>query len=178
MIPPDERTRLLALARAAIAARLGARPDVPGMRTASPRVPGAFVTIRQSGELRGCVGDPTAGQPLDEVVASCAASSAFEDPRFPPLQASELPGVVLEISVLGPLEPIASPDDIEIGRHGLVVEQGSRRGLLLPQVAVECEWDRETFLVQTARKAGLPAEAWRRAVVYRFEAEVFGENDE
>jgi uncharacterized protein (TIGR00296 family) len=89
---------------------------------------------------------------------------------------AELPGLELEISLLGPLEPLPSPDAIDIGRHGLVVEHGSRRGLLLPQVAAERNWDRETFLAQTCHKAGLPDDAWKKgARVFRFDAEVFSE---
>ena len=92
------------------------------------------------------------------------------------MSASELPELDIEISLLGPLEPIAGPDDYEIGRHGLVVEMGDRRGLLLPQVATEWGWDRETFLAQTCHKAGLRRNAWRHgAKMWRFEAEVFGE---
>jgi AmmeMemoRadiSam system protein A len=115
---------------------------------------------------------------LIEEVARCARDSATEDPRFPPLTPTELPDVSLEISVLGPIEAIdpADPDAVTIGRHGLIVEQGRRRGLLLPQVAAEWGWTREQFLRQTCHKAGLPPDAWQHgASVYRFDAEVFGE---
>ena len=98
------------------------------------------------------------------------------DPRFRPIAADELPGIDVELSLLGPLEPITGPGDIEIGRHGLLVSGDGRRGLLLPQVATEWKWDAFTFLTQTCRKAGLPADAWKHgAAAWRFEAEVFGE---
>jgi len=105
-------------------------------------------------------------------------SAAQEDPRFQPVRAAELDGLDVEVSVLGPLERIDpnDPATIVIGTHGLVVEQGARRGLLLPQVAIEWRWGREQFLAQTCIKAGLPADAWRRgATVYRFAADVFGD---
>jgi AmmeMemoRadiSam system protein A len=111
-------------------------------------------------------------------VARCARESATEDPRFPPMSAAELPETSIELSVLGPLEEIdpRAEGAIVIGRHGLVAEQGSRRGLLLPQVAVEWGWTPEQFLRQTCHKAGLPLDAWQHgARIYRFDAEVFGE---
>jgi uncharacterized protein len=139
---------------------------------------GAFVTIKRNGELRGCLGTLACTRTLAEEVARLAASSSYEDPRFEPVRGGELADLQLEISVLGALEQIdpRAPDAIVIGRHGLVVEQGSRRGLLLPQVATEWNWDREQFLAQTCRKAGLPGDAWQRAAtVYRFDADVFGD---
>lgn len=178
MIPEQERGALLAVARHSIARSLGSaessRLDVGGARNLRA---GAFVTLHSHGELRGCIGHIEDDRPLDDVVASCAVSAASSDPRFPPLTASELPAVDIEISVLGPLEVVHSLDDIEIGRHGLVAESGWRRGLLLPQVAPEWGWDAATFVAQTCRKAGLPPNAWPGggATLYRFEAEVFGE---
>jgi AmmeMemoRadiSam system protein A len=136
----------------------------------------AFVTIHRHGELRGCIGHLEADEPLGRVISECAVSACSADPRFPPVTASELPDLAIELSLLGALEPAESPADIIIGRHGLVVERGHRRGLLLPQVAVEWKWDRETFLAQTCHKAGLPRDAWKHgALMWRFEAEVFGE---
>ena len=111
----------------------------------------------------------------------CAADAATEDPRFPPVTAAELPEITIEVSVLGPLEAIDPRDAgaIQIGRHGLVAEQGHRRGLLLPQVATEWGFDRGQFLAQTCAKAGLPRDAWQRgARIYRFEAEVFGDRQD
>ena len=152
----------------------GQTPDA-GLHTAAT---GAFVTLKRKGELRGCLGTLECRQPLEDEVARLAASTSHEDPRFEPVRGWELADLHLEVSVLGPLEEIdpCDADAIVIGRHGLVVEQGWRRGLLLPQVATEWNWDRETFLAQTCRKAGLPRDAWQHGVkVYRFDAEVFGD---
>ncbi len=177
MLSPAERTALLRFARHTIAAHL---------KTASPPAPvpledprghaGAFVTLRIGGELRGCIGFPGSDEPLDEVVGRCAVAAATEDPRFPPLTAEELPGLELEISVLTPIRPVADISEIEIGRDGLVAQGGFRKGLLLPQVATEHQWDREAFLSHTCLKAGLRPDAWRTgAKISRFQAEVFSE---
>jgi uncharacterized protein len=172
------------MARDAIAAHVGAVHllDPAGLEGAAATVRGtalagaAFVTIRRGGELRGCIGRLEVDEPLDHVIRECAVSACSADPRFPPVTVSELPELVIELSLLGPLERIASPAQIIIGRHGLVVERERRRGLLLPQVAIEWQWDRETFLAQTCYKAGLPRDAWKQgALLWRFEAEVFGE---
>jgi AmmeMemoRadiSam system protein A len=137
---------------------------------------GAFVSIHKNGELRGCIGHVAPDASLEETIARCAVAAGTADPRFAPLTASELPGVHIEISVLGPLMLVAAADEIEVGRDGLMVERDGRRGLLLPQVAIEWGWNRETFLAQTCRKAGLPGDAWRHgARLWRFEADVFGE---
>jgi len=144
-----------------------------------PTASGAFVTLKCDGELRGCLGTLECREPLAEEIARLARSTAHEDPRFDPVRPSELPHLRVEVSVLGPLELIdpLDPDAFVIGRHGLVVEQGRRRGLLLPQVATEWNWTRDEFLAHTCRKAGLPADAWKRgATVYRFDAVVFGED--
>jgi len=110
-------------------------------------------------------------------VTRCAVAACSADPRFPPVTPAELEQIEIEISLLGPLEPITGPQEIEIGAHGLVVEMGWQRGLLLPQVATEWKWDAEAFLAHTCHKAGLPRDAWRHgAKVWRFEAEVFGEH--
>ena len=177
MTSDADRLALLQLARDAIGAYLEGKPapapPLTGLLGASG---GAFVTLHMRGELRGCIGHIVADDPLGRVVPRCAVAACSEDPRFPALTSSELPLVDLELSLLAPLEPIAGPDEFEIGRHGLVVELGYRRGLLLPQVATEQRWDRETFLAHTCRKAGLPADAWRQgAKLWRFDAEVFGE---
>jgi AmmeMemoRadiSam system protein A len=113
--------------------------------------------------------------PLFKVVQECAVAAATEDPRFPPVSANELPSLRIEISVLTPLVPIR-PEEVQVGRHGLMVSKGRMRGLLLPQVPVEWGWDREMFLDQTCVKAGLPPSAWRHgATLQAFTAEVFGE---
>lgn len=140
---------------------------------------GAFVSIHCHGELRGCLGRLETDRPIADNVAHLAAVVSDSDPRFPPLRASELPVVDVEISALTPEQEIADICDIEVGRHGLIIERGHHRGLLLPQVAIEYNWDRETFLDHTCLKAGLPPDAWRKgARIFIFEAQVFGEKQE
>lgn len=175
MLSDTERHELLTLARRMIAARLtGSRP--PTLPVGIDQRAGAFVTLTVGGDLRGCIGYPRGDRRLPDVVAECAVAAAMEDPRFPPLTPEELEGAEVEISVLGPVEPVADTTEIEVGRHGLIVEQGMWRGLLLPQVATEHGWDRETFLSHTCLKAGLPSGAWRSgARIFKFEAEVFSE---
>ena len=178
MLSDPQRRLLLAAARASIDAHLfGGRVDLP-VHADWPTASGVFVTLKHRGALRGCIGTlEIAGPMIDEVVV-CARESATRDPRFPPVEPDEWAETVIEISVLGPLEPVDPADEsaIIIGRHGLVVAHGSRRGLLLPQVATEWRWTREQFLRQSCRKAGLADEAWRTgADVFRFEADVFGE---
>jgi AmmeMemoRadiSam system protein A len=138
----------------------------------------AFVTIHNRGELRGCLGRLEAREPLADTVAQLAASVSDSDPRFDRISLLELPDIDIEISVLTPERAIQTIDEIELGRHGLVVEQGEHRGLLLPQVAIEHHWDRETLVSHTCLKAALPRDAWRRgAQLFVFEAQVFGESD-
>ena len=177
MLTPHDQQRLLRHARRAIAARLEDRPLAPLAPAGALGEPAAaFVTLRLGDRLRGCIGSVEGDEPLDEVVARCAADAATRDPRFSPLPRSALPEVLLEISVLTPFRRVADPAETVVGRHGLMVEQGRHRGLLLPQVPAEWGWDRETFLSQTCVKAGLPADAWRTgAAVHTFEAHVFGE---
>jgi uncharacterized protein len=176
MTPEDERQRLLAIARSALEARVrGERaPVLPAH--GSPTVSGVFVTVHCDGALRGCLGTVSERVRLTEAVARLAADVSTEDFRFAPLEPSELPRVTIDLSVLTPTEVVVDPQSIEVGRDGLIVEQGSRRGLLLPQVAIEHGWDREAFLDHTCIKAGLPVTAWRHgAIIRRFQAEVFGE---
>jgi AmmeMemoRadiSam system protein A len=181
MLSDADRRMLLRIAREAIAARLGGPAAAPiAAEGALARSAAAFVTLRQGAALRGCIGHLERDRPLADVVAAAATAAALEDPRFPPVQPAELAGLLLEISVLGPLEPIDPHDATQfvVGCHGLVVHRGSRRGLLLPQVAVEWRWNRETFLAQACLKAGLPHDAWKSGTeVCRFEAEVFGEEE-
>jgi len=177
MTSETDRRLFLILARTTIAAHVsgGALPPVPD--SAAAREPGgAFVTIHKHGNLRGCIGHIEANEKRGVIVARCAVQACSADPRFPPVDTRELPHLELELSLLGPLEPIAGADQIHIGRHGVLIEDGWRRGLLLPQVATEWGWDCEVFLAQTCRKAGLPPDAWKKsAKLWRFEAEVFGE---
>jgi AmmeMemoRadiSam system protein A len=138
----------------------------------------AFVTLRSAGGLRGCIGTLAADRALAEAVAGCAVAAALEDPRFPPLRHGELAGIRFEISALGLLVPAPDPGVVVPGRHGVVISLGRRRGLLLPQVAEEEGWDRDTFLMHACRKAGLPDDAWQGAArIEVFEAEVFSEDD-
>jgi AmmeMemoRadiSam system protein A len=179
MLTDSDRRVLLRIAREAIVAHLRGL-DAPALAAAGDLgLPaGAFVTLRRAGTLRGCIGYLERDRPLIEVVASSAVSAAIEDPRFLPIDLVEFAAVQLEISVLGPLEPLVPPEpsQIRIGHHGLVVQQGVRRGLLLPQVAIEWGWAADAFLAQTCVKAGLRPDAWRSgADVFRFEAEVFEE---
>ena len=173
----SQRKALLGIARRALEVYLGAGkiPREEGARGALAAPGAAFVTLTKNGRLRGCIGYTEAVAPLFKVVQECAVAAATEDPRFPPVSPMELPSLRVEISVLTPLVPIR-PEEVEIGRHGLMVSQGRMRGLLLPQVPVEWGWDRETFLDQTCVKAGLPPSAWRHGATLRaFTAEVFGE---
>lgn len=177
MLTACDRALLLDLAHAAIRAAVSgtAGPAVPP--TALPDAAGLFVTIRRDGVLRGCLGTLEIRTGLAREVVRVAAESALEDPRFPAVAPAELPTLALEISVLGRLQPIASrPDAFVVGIHGLVVEHGTRRGLLLPQVAVEQRWTADEFLRRACVKAGLPPDAWTAgARVSRFGADVFGD---
>src|SRR5262249_27482672 len=131
-------------------------------------------SIHLGASLRGCVGTIEPSNPLYQSVSGCAVAAASRDSRFKSLQLSELPETDFEISVLSPIETVADLQTIEIGTHGLIVSRGNARGLLLPQVAVQQHWDRERFLSETCRKAGLPPTAWKQgATIQRFTAEVF-----
>lgn len=136
-----------------------------------------FVTLKAHGELRGCIGHIESHRPVGELVGDIAVRSALDDPRFPPLQPEELEAVTFQISLLSPLHRIGGPEDITVGRHGLLLELGPHRGLLLPQVAVEFGWTAIEFLEATARKAGLHREAWRDrgAMLSVFTAEIIDE---
>jgi AmmeMemoRadiSam system protein A len=142
------------------------------------RAAGAFVTLRtKRGDLRGCIGSIHALEPLYRAVATSAVSAAFRDPRFFPVRKEEMDLLELEISVMGPIETVSDVMQIEVGRDGLIISRARFAGLLLPQVASEYGWDRETFLDQTCLKAGLPSGSWRQADtrIEKFAAEVFGE---
>ncbi|MFQ5927281.1 MAG: AmmeMemoRadiSam system protein A [Terriglobia bacterium] len=172
---------LLGLARRTLEATLRGNPlDLNALATSLPdpalaQPAAAFVTLHRQGRLRGCIGHLQPTKPLYRTVADVALAAAFHDPRFPPLEFAELADVEIEISLLSPSCEIR-PEEVEVGRHGLIVSQGFSRGLLLPQVAVEQGWDRETFLEQTCRKAGLPPDAWKQgARLEAFTAEVFSE---
>jgi AmmeMemoRadiSam system protein A len=161
---PEQRVELLSIARRAIRESVCGRPGLlPTPVDPTLRAPGAaFVTLTHGGALRGCIGYVHAIRPLAEAIAHCAASAATGDPRFSPVTARELSDLQIEISVLSPLRPAADPSEIQVGVHGLHISKDDQHGLLLPQVASELGWDRETFLRQVCVKAGLPQDAWRR----------------
>jgi AmmeMemoRadiSam system protein A len=175
---PEERAVLLRLAHESILSALERREislTPPSPHLDEPR--GAFTTIYFHGNLRGCVGYVFPVASLYRTVAETARAAAFEDTRFSPVSPQEAPELDVSLSILSPLRVI-TPEEVEIGRHGLVVSHGGRRGLLLPQVPVEHQWDRATFMEQTCRKAGLPLDAWRQgATLEAFTAEVFGDRE-
>jgi len=175
---PEERAVLLRLAHESILSALERREislTPPSPHLDEPR--GAFTTIYFHGNLRGCVGYVFPVASLYRTVAETARAAAFEDTRFSPVSLQEAAELDVSLSILSPLRVI-TPEAVEIGRHGLVVSQGGRRGLLLPQVPVEHQWDRVTFIEQTCRKAGLPLDAWRQgATLEAFTAEVFGDRE-
>jgi AmmeMemoRadiSam system protein A len=178
VLKPTDQHLLLALARSAIQTGLHAAvPAVPpaDMPSALQGRYGVFVSLHDAhGELRGCLGVLESDQPLYRTVAELAKAAASEDDRFAPLTTRELPETIIEISVLTPLRRITDIETIAVGRHGLLVRQGTAEGLLLPQVAVEYKWDRTQFLAETCGKAGLPQDAWRKgAEIWLFEAKVF-----
>jgi AmmeMemoRadiSam system protein B/AmmeMemoRadiSam system protein A len=151
---------------------------VPEFQITSERLKelrGAFVTINKKGSLRGCIGHIKGVKPLYKSVEEMAEAAAFQDPRFPPVSKKELKDLDIEISVLTPFKQIKDVSEIEVGKHGLYMEQGFYSGLLLPQVATEYNWDRDTFLEHTCRKAGLPPDAWKEkdTRIYIFSADIF-----
>lgn len=172
----DERRVLLAIAHQSILNTF--HHQVKSGANFSPHLTelrGAFTTLYLRGDLRGCVGYAMPVLPLHRAVAETAKAAAFEDSRFMPVSESEAQQLEISLSVLSPLFPIR-PENVEVGRHGLVASMGPYRGLLLPQVPVESGWDRQTFLEQTCRKAGLPLDSWNAGAKFEaFTAEVFGD---
>jgi AmmeMemoRadiSam system protein A len=175
----EEKQKILEIARLSIIeAVTGKKQFLPNV--AEDRLKencGAFVTIKENGQLRGCIGYIQAVKPLYETVKDVAKSAAVNDYRFNPVGQDELDKLELEISVLTPLKKIRDISEIEVGKHGLYMKNGFNSGLLLPQVATENNWDKETFLKETCRKAGLSQDAWKdkSTEIYTFSAEVFGE---
>ena len=177
-IPSEEdRARYLAIAKEAIRERLEKRhgPKVEARPGEARR--GAFVTLNEDGRLRGCIGRMESRDPLSVTIRAMAVAAAFEDPRFRPLSAGELNRITVEITLLGPRRKIASPEAIELGRHGVWLQQGFSSAVFLPQVAVEQGWDRPTLLRELCRKAGLSGEAWEDpdCELMVFEGYVFGD---
>jgi AmmeMemoRadiSam system protein A len=178
MLTDSQKHGLMSVAKRAIISQVSGSVVAVALELELPEATGVFVTIKRRGELRGCLGTLECARGLAAEVARCAADAASGDPRFPPVAVDELHELSVEISVLGLVELVdpRGEDAIIIGRHGLIAEHGTRRGLLLPQVATEWGWTLEQFLRQTCAKAGLPHDAWEHgARISRFVAEVFGD---
>jgi len=175
-----QKAVLLEVARSAVTAAVEGREN-PGELPQGADLKdfgGVFVTLHRRGRLRGCVGQMSSSESLVGLVAYCARAAALEDPRFDPVRPHELAELEIELSVLSRLEEIA-PEQIEAGKHGLMVSQGWRRGVLLPQVAVEFQWTAERLLEETCVKAGFERHAWRypETRIQGFTAEIFRESD-
>ena len=179
LLTKKEQRDLLKIARDTIVSYVNAS-TIPEIAPASKGLnleSGCFVTIKQHGQLRGCIGNFISEKPLYRLVQEMAVSAATRDPRFYPMKRQDLDAFELEISVLSPLELISSVDEIKVGTHGIYLVKNSSRGVLLPQVATEYGWDRDTFLRHTCLKAGLPENAWQKECeIYIFSALVFGED--
>ena len=177
----QEKSFLLETARESIRGALtGEPPHYPEATENLQQDCGAFVTLHKEDKLRGCIGHIIATKPLFEAVKELARSSAFEDPRFPPLRLSELDVVDIEISVLTPLERAESAEQVEVGVHGVYIKSGARSGVLLPQVPVEQGWNRRQYLSNLCLKAGLSGDCWTmpHTELYLFTAIVFGEKEQ
>jgi AmmeMemoRadiSam system protein A len=179
-LQPAEKDELLAISRKSVEQAVSGGElewDSTGASTNLLKEAAVFVTIHKRGQLRGCVGSVVPVQSLGAAVASAARSAAIRDPRFAPVNESELPELSFEISVLSPFRRVTNVRQVKIGEHGLWIEKGRNQGLLLPQVAIDHNWDRVTFLEQTCIKAGLKPNAWKEdgTEIYAFSATVFGE---
>lgn len=179
MLSESDKKYLLSVARKSIINAVSGKPReiIENPPTALHKPSGAFVTLHKKGELRGCIGYIEAIGSLLETVQDAAEKAALADYRFNPVAPEEVSEIEIEISVLTPIKKISKIEEIEVGKHGIIIQHGYNRGLLLPQVAVEHGWDRETFLDQTARKAGLPSGAWKdtETKIFTFTAEIFSE---
>lgn len=173
------KKELLTIARKAIEEYVlrGKKIEVP-LKEEFKEMRGAFVTLTINNQLRGCIGYVIPIQPLAKTMVDCAIAAAVDDPRFPPLKPKEVPQIKIEISLLSPLKRIKSIDEIEVGKHGIMITSAFKRGLLLPQVAKEHNWDKITFLEQTCDKAGLDKDAWKNpdTIIEIFSADVFSED--
>lgn len=179
MITESAAQTLLTIARDAICNKLDHQSYSPSPREEqclNERL-GCFVTLKIDDQLRGCIGNFQSRLPLYQEVALMAVAAATEDPRFPPITKTELDQAGIEITILSPLERINGPEDITIGQHGIYLEHGYHRGVLLPQVASEHQWGALTFLQQTCNKAGLSADMWQAAEteLYRFSGQIIAE---
>ncbi|MFO7938135.1 MAG: AmmeMemoRadiSam system protein B [Bacteroidales bacterium] len=176
----EEKSELLALARRTLKTYLSTgsydKAESEELSPALKQEGGAFVTLHSSGALRGCIGQFPRSKPLYEVVQEMAIAAAVKDSRFPPVEPQELDAIEIEISVLTPMEKIADPSEIELGRHGIYIRKGLASGTFLPQVATETGWTKEEFLGHCAKdKAGIGWEGWKEADLFRYEAFVFSE---
>jgi len=173
----EEKKTLHHIAKTVIENKVKGKPG-PDFKIESPILKenrGAFVTIHKRGQLRGCIGYIEGHGPLHKTIEEMAEAAAFKDPRFTPVTDRELSELELEISVLTPLKRIKDVNEIQVGKHGIYIKKGWSSGLLLPQVATECGWDRQTFLEHTCQKAGLPSTAWKEkdTEIYIFSADIF-----
>jgi len=179
MLSRTDTTNLLAIARDAIIHQVKNEDYSPSPREekALNVRSGCFVTITQDGHLRGCIGNFQSQQPLFQEVATMAVAAASQDPRFQPMSRDELDNFSLEITILSPLVKIDDIKQIEVGTHGIYIVKGHNRGVLLPQVATDYGWDRETFLQQTCLKAGLSQNSWQQpeAEIYFFCGQIISE---
>lgn len=183
MLTDNEGKQIISFVRGVIGSKFSKKeikkPENPKYMAKS----GVFVTLKKQGKLRGCIGYVEPVFPLIEAVENAALASAFEDPRFPVLQESEVRDIKIEVSVLSEPKQIISnspkgyPDEIKVGVDGLIVKRGFHSGLLLPQVAVEQRWDAKEFLSNTCVKAMLPPDAWLDSgtKVYKFQCQIFEE---
>jgi AmmeMemoRadiSam system protein B/AmmeMemoRadiSam system protein A len=177
-----EKKELLALARKSVEHAITekeAYEPAASISEALNQERGAFVTLTKSGQLRGCIGYTSPVKPLYMTVRDTATLAALQDPRFAPVAASELPQLEYEVSVLSPLRRVIDTQQIKVGQHGLLMKNGIFEGLLLPQVPVEQGWDRQTFLEETCRKAGMGSNCWKDedTDIFEFTAVVFNEHE-
>jgi AmmeMemoRadiSam system protein A len=182
MLNKEQKDKLLKIARETMEAYVNDRQRLDFSET-DPLLNkelGAFVTIHKGGQLRGCIGNIVGKGPLYLTVRDMAIESATADPRFSPVTPSELDDIDVEISVLSELDKVSDPEEIELGRHGVIVKNGFRSGVFLPQVATETGWGKEEFMrILCAQKAGLPPDAWKdpNTDIFIFTAEVFSEKE-
>ncbi|RMH57745.1 MAG: AmmeMemoRadiSam system protein B [Candidatus Hydrogenedentota bacterium] len=180
-LTPEERRTLLRYAREVLEAKVQGldEPAPPAATGHLAQHRGAFVTLKYNGRLRGCIGQFTPDQPLVKTIREMTIAAAFRDNRFRPVDRMELGGIEIEISVLTPPRKVSGPEEIVLGRDGIIVRQGFRSGTFLPQVATETGWSVEEFLSNcAAHKAGLPPDAWKHgAEILTYQAEVFSEGE-
>lgn len=178
ILTKKEKVKLLEYARKTISYKLGIESEKPEIELEGSQC-GAFVTLKKEGNLRGCIGNIISDRPISETIQDMSESAAFNDPRFLPLTADEMEKISIEISILSPLKKVEDVTKIKTGRDGLLVRNGFRSGLLLPQVATEQKWDRETFINHTFIKAGLNPDYINdeNTEIFSFTADVFGEEN-